>query len=209
MILNGIFFFIKMKRGIEIIIGPMFCGKTSELLRRIRREKIAGSRVQLFKPLIDKRYSKEEVVSHDYLKEFAFKVGSTNGIKKFLDPDVEIIGIDEIQFFDDYIIDFCLDYSKSKLIIAAAPALDFRDEPFKFRDSKRHIGDLLPYCKITSLTSICTYKKAEEICGKEAIHTQRILNEKPAEYDSPLIMIGGKETYEARCDEHYIKPIKK
>ncbi|MFH1823194.1 MAG: thymidine kinase [archaeon] len=193
-----------MKRGLELITGPMFCGKTEELLRRLRREQIAGSYVQLFKPELDNRYASDKVVTHEGISLKAISVKTIDQMLDELEEKTQVIGIDEIQFFDDSIPTFCLSLSKRIRIIASGLALDFKDEPFKFRDSEKHVGDLMPYCKITQLTSICTYQDGlKQTCGKEATHTQRLIDGNPASKDSPLILIAGKDSYEARCDEHY------
>lgn len=121
---------------------------------------------------------------------------------------MDIIGIDEIQFFDDKILDFCLGYSLERLIIVTGLNLDFRGEPFKFRNSKKHIGELMPYSQVTSLSAVCTYSDNKKICGRDAYFTQRFINGKPAEYHSPLVLVGGKEKYEARCEMHFQRPEK-
>jgi thymidine kinase len=189
---------------LQIITGCMYAGKTAELMRRIRREIIAGRHVQLFKPVIDQRYSITHVMSHDKASIEAVPVGSTQELIAFLkEPDV--IGIDEIQFFDPAIIGFCLEQVKQgKTVICSALATDFRGEPFKFRNSSLHIGDLLPHASITSLRAICTYREENgKICGEEADMTQRLIDGKPAPRESPLILVGSVDAYEARCRKHH------
>ncbi len=195
-----------MEKGIQLITGPMFCGKTSELIRRIRREEIAGRTFQLFKINFDKRYG-EGIISHDRDSIKCTSIIDTKELIKRL-KKVDLVGIDEIQFFDDKILDFCLEYSLERLIIVTGLNLDFRGEPFKFRDSKKHIGELMPYSQVTSLSAVCTYSENEKICGRDAYFTQRLIDGKPAEYHSPLILVGGKEKYEARCETHSQKPKK-
>jgi thymidine kinase len=182
----------------------MYAGKTAELQRRLRREIIAGRRVQIFKPVIDKRYSVTHVTTHDKVGVEAIPVADTQELISFLkDPDV--IGIDEIQFFDPAIIGFCLEQvRRGKTVIVSALATDFRGEPFCFRNSSLHIGDLMPHGIITTLRAICTYKDEHDIiCGDEADMTQRLIDDKPAPYDSPLILVGSTENYEARCRKHH------
>ncbi len=191
-----------LKKGIELIVGPMFCGKTEELLRRLRRIEIPERRIQLFKPTIDMRYSEDSVSTHFGLKVPGIVVVNTSELKEKFDKKAEVIGIDEIQFFDDEIISFLLNNQTDYLFIVAGLPLDFRGEPFKFRNSERHIGDLEPYTRPTYLSAICN------TCGKEADFTQRLIDGKPAPYDSPLILVGGKDSYEARCIEHLYMPIK-
>lgn len=190
-----------------VITGCMYAGKTAELQRRIRREMIAGRKVQLFKPVIDKRYGNEEVVSHDRHAIAAIPVSSAAEVVQFLnEPDV--VGIDEVQFFDAAIVDVCLDLVRSgKTVICSALATDFRGDPFRFKDSSLHIGELLAHAQVLTLRAICTHKgEDEKICGRDAMMTQRFINGKPASRDSPLVLVGGKEAYEARCREHHIVP---
>jgi thymidine kinase len=183
----------------------MYAGKTAELQRRIRRESIAGRRVQLFKPALDERYSERAVVSHDRVEIEAVPVADTRELVLFLsDPD--IIAIDEIQFFDAAIVGFCLEQvRRGRTVIASALATDFRGEPFRFRESSLHIGDLMPHAIVTTLRAICTHKDEHgTICGEEADMTQRFIGGEPAPYDSPLVQVGGKEAYEARCRRHHV-----
>jgi len=197
-----------LKKGIELIVGPMFCGKTEELLRRLRRLEIAREKVQLFKPKIDTRYSQNDVSTHYGLTMPGILVEDTKELIKKYDSSVGVIGIDEIQFFDDEIIDFLLNNQNKHLFIASGLPLNFRAEPFNFKNSDKHLGNLMPHTRPTYLDSIC------DTCGVGADFTQRLINGKPAPYDSDLILVGGKEkdnkkdSYEARCLEHFYKPIK-
>ncbi len=189
---------------LQIIVGCMYAGKTAELQRRVRREVIAGRRVQLFKPVIDDRYDANAVVSHDRIGVEAVPVADTRELMLFLnDPD--IIAIDELQFFDAAIIGFCLEQvRRGRTVIASALATDFRGEPFRFRGSNLHIGDLMPHAVITTLRAICTHKDEEGIiCGSDADMTQRLVDGKPASADAPLVLVGGAEDYEARCRRHH------
>ena len=189
-----------------VITGCMYAGKTAELQRRIRREMIAGRKVQLFKPVIDNRYGNEEVVSHDRHTIAAIPVSSAAELVAFLnDPDV--IGIDEIQFFDAAIVGVCLELVQAgKTVICSALATDFRGDPFRFKDSSLHIGELLAHAQVLTLRAICTHKEDSAICGRDAMMTQRLINGKPAPRDSPLVLVGGAEAYEARCRTHHIVP---
>ena len=200
------------KRGIDLVVGSMFSGKSDELLERIRHRKIAGDRVQLFKPVIDNRYSETQVVTHYGPGLEATVIEDTRDLVKHLKESTQVVGIDEIEFLDDAIIEFCLEYSRHGLVIASGLSLDFRREPFKFKGSARHMGDLMPHCRITQKFAVCTYKDATEVvCGAKAFYTQRFINGQPAPYDSPLVLIGGKEAYEARCIHHHFidKPMQK
>ena len=190
---------------IELIVGCMFCGKTRELLRKIRIELAAERNVKLFKPSLDNRYQEKAITTHDKENIVAIPFQSTEDIYNCLNENTNVIGIDEIQFFDDKIIDFCLEQAnRNKKIIASGLNLDFRGEPFKFRNSNKHIGDLMPYSLVYHLRAICTFKNEnEKICGKPADFSQRLIEGKPASYDSPLILVGSKEHYEARCRKHF------
>jgi len=193
---------------IELIIGCMFSGKTAELIKRLRREQVCGHKIQLFKPKLDDRYKKETVVSHDKDSLVAIPVISTTEIYKHLEEDTAVIGIDEVQFFDDKIIDFCLEQANCRKIIISGLNLDFRGEPFSFIDSEKTIWDLAPHAFITQQKAVCTYSDEKGVCKKEANFTQRLIDGKPASYDSPLILVGAKESYEARCKEHFVAPKK-
>ena len=193
---------MSLKKGIELIVGPMLCGKTGELLRRLRRMEFAKEKVQLFKLKMDNRYAEDDVSTHDGLKMPAIPVENTSELIEKYNEIAGVIGIDEIQFFDEKIINFLLERQSKHLFILSGLPLDFRGEPFKFRNSEKHMGNLMPYTRITSLDAICN------TCGEGADFTQRLINNKPASYNSPLILVGGSESYEARCIQHFYKPIK-
>lgn len=196
---------------LEVISGPMYSGKTEELLRRIRREKIAKKKVILFKPKIDDRYELKTISTHYGSVLEAIPVSSTAEMISYLtglEQKPQVIGIDEIQFFDDEVINFCLKHKDEVDIIVSSLNLDFRGKPFTFKDSKKHVGDLIVYAQNTSLSAICTHMKNGEICGRNAIHTQRLINGQPAPHDSPLILVGSVEAYEARCHKHHFVPRK-
>ncbi|MBI4146675.1 thymidine kinase [Candidatus Woesearchaeota archaeon] len=201
---------------LQLIVGCMYAGKTEELMRRARKEYIAGRNVAVFKPSIDTRYSPTHVASHNRSMISAHVVQSTEEMLERLQHcPVDVVVIDEIQFFSDKIIPFCVqtvqDKSKKVKILASCLSRDFRGEPFKFLNSHRHIGELMPHASaITVLRAICTYKsRSGEICGRSADYTQRLINSKPAPYDSPLILVGSTESYEARCSQHHHVPGRK
>ena len=185
---------------IELITGPMYCGKTTELLRRLRRNKIAGKEVKLFKPAIDDRRSKNNASTHDGVIMEAYVIERTSDIEV---GNAEVIGIEEIQFLDDSIVDFCIDLkNKGIKVIAAGLNLNFKREPFRFKNSEIHIGHLMPYAINTNLHSICTYGSPK--CGEDAFYSQRFINGKPARYNDPEVLVGAEECYDARCLEHHI-----
>ena len=199
--------------NLEIITGPMFSGKSEELIRRVKRCVIAGQKVQVFKPDIDKRYNGiYYVTSHDERKIDAIPIASSEDIMRYLYRNTEVVGLDEIQFIDDKSIDV-IDYlvNSGIRVIVACLNMDFRGEPFPFKGSSKHVGGLFVKSdSITKLASICTHKTQiggeSKICGKEATFTQRIINGKPATWNSPTILIGAKEAYEARCRKHFVIP---
>ena len=192
---------------IEFVTGCMFCGKTEELIRRLRRENIACKKVILFKPKLDSRYSEDSVKTHDGISFDSINIENSDELYSYLDYDV--IGIDEVQFFDESVITFCRKFGENKLIVVSGLNMDFRGEPFRFRDSFKHVGELLALSRVTYLTAVCTCEENGEICGREAEFSQRLINGKPASYDDKLVVVGGRETYEARCKKHHFVTGKK
>lgn len=187
------------------IVGPMFSGKTGELLRQVDRAEHAELNVQVFKPVIDNRWEKTQyVVSHNGHEHHAIPVSSSLGILNLLEPYTQMVAIDEIQFMDKNIIPVVEELVERGIeVVFAGLPLDFRGEPF---------GDI-PYLlakagNIVSLSAICKYKEngSEKICGKEATRTQRLVNGEPAKYEDPIIMIGAAESYTARCIPHHQVP---
>ncbi len=187
---------------IEIVDGCMFSGKTEEMIRRIKRARIAKQPAQIFKPIIDVRYGgTKKVNSHDGIEDDAIPVANSkeiliNLIQNKDSDNLLVIGIDEVQFLDNEITDVVLGLrDKGFRIVMAGLNLDFRGEPFG------PISKLLTYAEeITKLHAICT------TCGEDADYTQRIINGEPAKYDSPIILVGAAEAYEARCREHHLVP---
>ncbi|MEM0021637.1 MAG: thymidine kinase [Fervidicoccaceae archaeon] len=191
--------------GLTIIVGPMFSGKTTELLRMLTRYRMAGYSTILVKPSIDRRYSDREVVSHDGLKMEALVIEPNfNGLLSVAEElkSADVIGIDELQFFEynSKIVDFLLRISLEKRIFAAALNLDFRGEPWEI------VKELLPRAdEIISLQAVCTYidPRTGKRCGSPATRTQRLIDGKAAPRDAPRILIGGRESYEPRCRRHH------
>lgn len=201
---------MKTKYGggrIELITGPMFAGKSEELIRRIKRLMIADFKLQVFKPAIDDRYSIDCISSHNKAMIKAIPINNTYDIIKNLDKDTEIIGIDEIQFLDSPIVEFLDKWaSAGKIAIVAALELDFKAEPFSFHDKKLTMADLMIIADmVTKLTAVCVYKdkKNGKICGGEATRSQRLVDGKPASYHSPLVLVSGADFYEPRCRKHH------
>lgn len=182
-----------MTGHLEVITGPMMSGKSEELIRRLRRAEIAKQRVVVFKPKIDDRYDENDVISHNGLRAKAIAVKDSNDLKSRCSwGNFNILAIDEIQFFDFEIfsvVEYFL--SLNKRVIVSGLDMDFKKEPFGI------VPELLAIAKfVDKLKAIC------QICGAEdAMYTQRLLNNKPAPLDSPVVIIGGKEQYEARCNQ--------
>jgi thymidine kinase len=191
-------FFSLMKKGLQLITGPMFCGKTEELIRRINREKVAEKNYQVFKIFGDNRYDKDGLVNNDGLKIPATDVKDTFDLKRLLKRNVNVIGIDEILFFDEEIINFCIKEREKYRIIATGFNLDYKGRAAVFKDSQHHIGELMPYAENINLTSICTHRRwYGRRCGKEARYTKRLIK------SDKQILIGGPKAYGARCWEHF------
>lgn len=179
---------------IELICGSMFCGKTEELIRRMRRAAIARQTVQVFKPAIDDRYKAGAVSSHNGQNYDAHVVESVSEITDLLKPETTVVGVDEAQFFDNDLIPLVDQLAERGIrVIVAGLDLDFRAEPFGPMPQLMAISE-----DVTKLHAICM------VCGELASRTQRLVNGEPARYDDPIIMIGADEKYEARCREHHI-----
>ncbi len=186
---------LQLKDGwIEVISGSMYAGKTEELLRRIRRLEYARKTVLVFKPKIDNRYSEGEVVSHNNDRIRSINIATPRDILKYIDPLPYAIAIDEVQFLDREVIDICDELAnKGVRVILAGLDRDFRGEPFGI------MPELLSRAEyVTKLHAIC------QVCGAPATRTQRIINGKPAKYSDPIILVGAKEHYEARCRHCHI-----
>lgn len=181
--------------SLEVICGPMFSGKSEELIRRLRRAKIAKQSVAVFKPAIDNRYAAEHVMSHNGSSIEALPIDSSDVIYHYVTHhNIEVVGIDEVQFFDAQIITvICTLIDEGKRVIAGGLDLDFRSIPFGPMPTLLAIAD-----KITKLQAICC------ICGKDACLTQRLVNNEPARFCDPIILVGAQEAYQARCRGCYI-----
>ena len=181
---------------IEVICGSMFSGKSEELIRRVRRVQIAKKKIQIFKPTIDNRYAVQYIYSHNGTKVEAINVVESKEIMEKVEPDTEVIAIDEAQFYDDDIVLICQKLAdQGKRVIIAGLDQDFRGEPFG------PIPKLLAIAEyVDKLQAICM------ICGNTASRTQRLVNGQPAKYSDPTILIGAQESYEARCRKCHVVP---
>jgi thymidine kinase len=189
---------LQVKDGwIEVIAGSMFAGKTEELLRRVRRIHFAKKRVLVFKPVIDDRYGKSEVVSHDNGRIESIDITDSREIYEHCgEPLPYAIAIDEVQFLGPEVVHVCEDLAdKGVRVIVAGLDKSFRGEPFGI------MPELLARAEfVTKLDAIC------QVCGAPATRTQRLINGEPAHYDDPIIKIGAKEQYEARCRHCHVVP---
>lgn len=189
----------KEKKGkLEVICGSMFSGKTEELMRRLKRAEFAKLNVLTIKHHIDNRKSQTSISSHNGSERIAFSIGNSSvAIDKVLElanRNIDVIGIDEIQFFPNKIIDvICQLVDSGKRVICAGLDLDFRGEPFGVMPIVMAIAD-----EVTKFKAICV------ICGKNAHHSQRIINGRPANYEDPIIMVGAQEAYEPRCRDCFV-----
>ena len=167
----------------------MFAGKTEELCRRVRRIHYAKKDVIVFKPVIDNRYSNKEVVSHNNERVKSINISNPLDIMKYVDPLPYAVAIDEVQFLKKDVIDVCEKLANQGVrVILAGLDKDFRGEPFGI------MPELLAKAEyVTKLQAIC------QVCGAPATRTQRIINGKPAKYTDPIVLVGAKEHYEARC----------
>lgn len=181
----------------ELITGPMSCGKTEELLRRIRRSIIAKRKVKVISPDIDTRAKGDYIESRNGLWLDAIKVKHAIQIMSVVKPDDEVIAIDELQFFDKNIVKVISKLmDEGKKVIGTGLELDFKAEPFGSMPELMCIAT-----KVDKLHAVCM-----KCGGENATRTQRLIDGKPADKNSPLIMIGGDETYEARCIKCYELP---
>ncbi len=190
---------------LKVISGPMFSGKSVELIRQVNRYKIAGKRVMVFKFSADTRYSATEAASYDGLTTWAIPVSTAAEIESRVTPEHEVVVIDEIQFFDDNIVDLILSYVRRGMdVVVGGLNLDFRGEPFILQGGTKNMGDILGRADfIHLLHAICTARVNGKICGSEATRTQRLKNGEPVRADEPLVQIGSAESYEARCIAHH------
>lgn len=184
---------MKQSGWVEVICGSMFSGKSEELIRRVRRATYGHLSVRVFKPILDKRYDDEAVVSHNGATTIARPVDSSSDILSNLDDNVDLVGIDEAQFFDEEIITVADELANKGIrVIVAGLDTDFRGEPFGPMPALMSLSET-----VTKLNAICP------ICGSPASRTQRLINGEPASYDDPTILVGASESYEPRCRHHH------
>jgi thymidine kinase len=175
----------------------MFSGKSEELLRRVRRAMIARREVQVFKSQLDDRYGGiHRISSHDGREIEARPVSNSRDVAEFVDPDTEVVAVDEVHFMDAGIVDVANALADQGVrVIVAGTDMDFRGLPFGL------VAQLLAVAeKIDKLHAICV------VCGDLATRNQRLINGRPAPAEGPTIQVGGLESYEARCRAHHLVP---
>jgi thymidine kinase len=175
------------KGWVEVICGPMFSGKSEELIRRITRYKIARVPTQTFKPQIDDRYAADEVVSHSSLSVAAEPVGDSNELLRAVKERTEVVGVDEAQFFDEGLVEVVAQLAASgKKVIVAGLDLDFLGRPFE------PIPSLMTHAEyVTKSLAVC------HRCGGAGMYTQRVIA------SDELVVLGAEGAYEARCRACY------
>ena len=183
--------FLGARNGwIEVISGVMFSGKSEELIRRVRRAIIGKKKVQVFKSHLDDRYSGVySIASHDGRTVEAVPVDSSLQIAQQLDGHADMVAIDEAQFLDSGVVELSTSLAQRGIrVILAGTDTDFRGEPFGAMPQLMAVADV-----VDKLHAICV------VCGGPASRNQRLIEGRPARWDSPVIMVGGRESYEARC----------
>jgi thymidine kinase len=168
---------------IEVVVGPMFSGKSEELIRLLRRAAIARQRVQVFKPALDNRYQESDVVSHSQWRLPCEVVERADEIMNRLDPRTEVVGIDEGQFFDDELPKVCTHLANlGKRVLVAGLDMDYRGVPFGPMPTLLAIAE-----EVHKIHAICSR------CGAPAAYTQRMTEAKEQ------VVVGAADVYEARC----------
>ena len=175
---------------IEVIAGVMFSGKSEELIRRVRRAVIARKKVQVFKSHLDARYAGlYSISSHDGLTVEAEPIDSSEQLLRQVAPATEVVAVDEAQFLDDGLVTVANTLAdRGVRVVLAGTDVDFRGLPFGAMPTLMCIAEV-----VDKFQAICV------VCGGPATRNQRLVNGKPATWDSPTILVGGRESYEARC----------
>ena len=173
---------------IEVIAGSMFSGKSEELIRRLRRAKIARQKIQVFKPEIDKRYSDDQIVSHSEVRHESTNVRTADDIRASIAPDTQVVGIDEAQFFDNQLIPIVNELAQCGVrVIIAGLDQDYTGKPWEPMPQLLAIAEY-----ITKTHAICMK------CGQPANYTQRTFE------SEERVAVGGEGMYEARCRSCFV-----
>lgn len=179
---------------IEVVCGPMFAGKTEELIRLANRLDFAHKKYLVFKPAMDDRYSDSEIVSHSRYRKHSISISKSDEMLLYITGDLEAVIIDEVQFFDFGVISLADQLANQGIrVICGGLDSDFTGAPFPI------VAHLLARAEVVrKLTAICT------VCGQSATRTQRIIDRKPAYQDDPIILVGASEAYEPRCRKCHV-----
>ena len=184
------------KRGagsITVVCGSMFAGKSEELIRLARRALYARKKVQVFKPILDDRYHASMVVTHMGVQHEALPVRSVADLKSKIEPETDLVLIEESQFFDQSLADLAMNLADEGVsVVCVGLDQDFRREPFGPMPRLLALAD-----EVVKLRAICMK------CGAPASHTYRMVDGRPAHRDDPIVLIGANERYEARCRRCY------
>lgn len=173
---------------IEVVCGPMFSGKTEELIRRLKRAQYARQRIQIFKPAIDDRYDADAIVSHDKQMLPGAAVRTVSELRDRLEPHVEVVGIDEVQFFGPEVVPLCEELAnKGCRVVVAGLDQDYRGEPFGPMPELLCRGEF-----VTKLLAICVR------CGNPAHRSYRLAS------DAQQVLVGAADQYEARCRRCFV-----
>lgn len=181
---------------VEVICGSMFSGKTEELIRRLKRAQIAKQKVQIFKPKLDNRYSKDQVTSHSLLHLEAQNIEDAEEILDLLDDDTRVVGLDEAQFFSQSVTEICQRLANRGLrVVIAGLDLDYRGLPFGPMPILMATAEF-----VTKMNAICIS------CGNSASRTQR-LKIRGRGNSKKQVLVGAQESYEARCRRCFEAPV--
>lgn len=181
---------------VEVIAGPMFSGKTEELIRRLRRAEIAQQKIQVFKPSLDKRFGTEKLASHAGSEFEASPVDRAGEILNRVEEGTTVVAIDEAQFFDDEVTSVVQALADRGIrVIVAGLDTDFRGEPFGPMPVLMVQAE-----QVDKIHAICI------VCGDDAPRTQRLIDGQPAHFNDPVVIVGASELYEARCRDHHEVP---
>lgn len=179
----------KKSGSIEVVCGSMFSGKTEELIRRLKRARIAKQKVEIFKPGVDVRYSDTDVVSHDSTAIPSTPIESSNSLLLLVEDDVDVVGIDEAQFIDNDLAHVCVELANRGIrVIVAGLDMDFKGVPFGPMPALCAVADY-----VTKVHAICMK------CGSPAVFSHRLVE------DDRRVMLGETQEYEPLCRRCYLK----
>lgn len=181
------FSYVHARGWIEVVVGSMFSGKTEELIRRLRRAEFARQKIQVFKPIIDKRYNEMAVTSHNLTSIESLPIQASDEIWNHLQPGTKVVGIDEGQFFDAGLVQVAQDLADRGLrVIIAGLDTDWQGKPFEPMPTLMAIAE-----SVTKHHAVCV------VCGNTASRTQRTAG------GAGQVLVGTHDAYEARCREHF------